>query len=142
MEGNLMKSTINDKFQRVEYFLYYIFMVVFCLFLSYYAIEVHFTFILFPVLSCTASFTAGVILVYFYKNVRVVLRILPIFTLLLTILFVGSAIAEAVQFGFHVYVLVMKSSLYFFCLLKPIEHFCQIAHKMEMLKRSWTGRQF
>ena len=130
-----MKRTLNDKFQYVEFFLYYIFMVVFCLFLSYYALEVHFTFHLFPVLSTTASFLSAIILIYFYKGVIVVKRLLPIFIVLLTILFIGSAIAEAVQFGYHTYVLVMKTSLYFFCILKPIEHYFLLLHKLGLLKK-------
>ena len=130
-----MKRTINDKFQYVEFFLYYIFMIAFCLFLSYYAIDVHFTFFLFPVLGVTASILSAIILINFYRSVIMVVRLLPIFVGLLTILFVGSAIAEAVQFGYHTYVLVMKSSLFFFCVLKPIEHFCLLVHKLRLLKK-------
>jgi ABC-type transport system involved in cytochrome c biogenesis permease component len=110
-------------------------MTAFGLFLSYYAFRIHFTFHLFPVLSMTASFLSAIILVYFYRGVLVVVRLLPIFIGLLTVLFIGSAIAEAVQFGYHTYVLVMKSSLYFFCILKPIEHYCLLLHKLERLRK-------
>ena len=130
-----VKRTLNDKFQYVEYFLYYIFMIAFCLFLSYYAIEVHFTFYLFPFLSITAAFLSVIILINFYYSVVRVIRLLPIFIGLLTVLFLGSAIAEAMQFGCHFYVLVMKSSLYFFCILKPLEHLCLLVHKMRELRK-------
>lgn len=130
-----MKRTLNDTFQYVEFFLYYIFMVAFCLFLSYYAIEVHFTFFFFPILSITAAILSVIILINFYRSVVTVVRLLPIFIGLLTVLFIGSAIAEAVQFGYHTYVLVMKSSLFFFCILKPIEHLCLLVYKMGELKR-------
>ena len=129
-----MKRTLNDKFQYIEFFLYYIFMVAFGLFLSYYAVEVHFTFFLFPVFAITASFLSAIILINFYHSVITVVRLLPVFIGLLTVLFVGSAIAEVVQFGYHTYVLVMKTSLYFFCILKPIEHLCLLVHKMGQLK--------
>lgn len=130
-----MKRTINDKFQYVEFFLYYIFMVAFCLFLAYYAVQVHFTFLLFPVLSLTASILSAIILINFYKSVWKVVKLLPIFIGLLTVLFIGSAVAEAVQFGYHTYVLIMKSSLYFFCILKPIEHLCVLVHKLYELRK-------
>lgn len=129
-----MKRTLNDKFQYVEFFLYYIFMIAFCLFLSYYAVEVHFTFFLFPVLAITAAFLSAIILINFYYSVIMVVRLLPIFIGLIIVLFVGSAIAEAVQFGYHTYVLVMKSSLFFFCILKPIEHLCLLVYKLGQLK--------
>lgn len=130
-----MKRTLNDKFQYIEFFLYYIFMVFFCLFLSYYALEVHFTFTAFPVLSAAAAVLSGVILVHFYISVPTVIRLLPMFIGLLTVLFIGSAIAEAIQFGYHTYVLIMKSSLFFFCILKPVEHLCLLVHKIGQLKR-------
>ena len=130
-----MKRTLNDKFLYIELFLYYIFMVAFCLFLSYYAIEIHFTFYLFPVLSITAAFLSAIILVNFYRSVIVVVRLLPVFIGLLIILFIGSAIAEAIQFGYHTYVLVMKASLFFFCILKPTEHLCLLVHKLGELKK-------
>jgi hypothetical protein len=109
-------------------------MIAFGLFLSYYAVEVHFTFFLFPVFAITASFLSAIILINFYHSVITVVRLLPVFIGLLTVLFVGSAITEAVQFGYHTYVLVMKTSLYFFCILKPIEHLCLLVHKMGQLK--------
>ena len=111
-----MKRTINDTFQYVEFFLYYIFMIAFCLFLSYYAVEVHFTFFLFPILAITAAVLSAVILFNFYHSVMTVVKLLPVFIGLLSVLFVGSAVAEAVQFGYHTYVLVMKTSLFFFCI--------------------------
>ena len=129
-----MKRTINDTFQYVEFFLYSIFMIAFCLFLSYYAVEVHFTFFLFPILAITAAFLSAVILFNFYHSVMTVVKLLPVFIGLLSVLFVGSAVAEAVQFGYHTYVLVMKTSLFFFCILKPIEHLCVLVHKMRLLK--------
>ena len=130
-----MKRMIRDKFQRAEFFLYYIFMVAFCLFLTYYAFRVHFTFVMFPILSLTTAILSVLLLINFYKSVIVVMRLLPIFIGLLLVLFIGSAIAEAIQFGYHTYVLIMKSSLYFFCILKPIEHLCVIVDKWEALKK-------
>lgn len=128
-----MKRTIRDKFQRIEYFLYYIFMVLFCSFLTYYALEIRFTHLIFPVLALSTAVVSTVILISFYQNVYAVEKLLPIYIVLVVIMFVGSAIVESLRFGFHTYVLVMKSSLYFFCILKPIEHLVQLKYKLRQL---------
>lgn len=128
-----MKRAIKDKFQRIEYFIYYIFMVIFCSFLTYYSLEIRFTHLIFPVLTLSTAVLSIVILTCFYRDIFAVEKLLPFFIGFVIMIFIGSAIAEAVKFGFHPYVLVMKSSLYFFCILKPTEHLIQLKYKLRQL---------
>ena len=129
-----MKRAVSDKFQRAEYLTYYIFMVQFGIFLQAYSYKVHFTTFVFPMLALTISSLSIVILYNFYKNIRLVARLLIPYLIILLMLFLGSAIWEAVAYGFHWYVLAMKSALYFFCTFQQLLHFVQLKTKLSELE--------
>ena len=130
-----MKRAVSDKFQRAEYLTYYVFMVQFGIFLSYYSFKVHFTVVVFPMFALTISLLSGVIVYNFYKNVRLVERLLIPYITILLVLFIGSAIWEAVSYGFHWYVLTMKTALYFFCTFQQLLHFVQLKTKLQELNK-------
>lgn len=129
-----MKKTVTDKLQRIEFFVYFIFMILFGFFLTYYSLALKFISIIFPIAAMTVSTLSIIILINYYKNVMLVERLLPIFISLLVFLLIGSSAAEAIRFGFHPYVLVMKGSLYLFCLWTPVKLLIQLNHKI----REWN----
>ena len=130
-----MKRVLSDKIQKSEFFTYYIFMFLFGIFLTFYSWKVNFVVIIIPILSGAISILSLIIFFNLFKDILRVKHLLIPYIILLAVLFIISAIGEAVIFGFYWYSSVMKICLYFFCIFTPVKHVCLINTKLKMLKK-------
>lgn len=130
-----MKRALRDKVLRIEFVSYYAFMTFFSAFLTYFSIELHFTHLLFPMLSMTACFLSTIILYnYYFKSAERVKNLILPYIFLIGALFITSTIVEATVYGFHWYVLIMKVSMYFLAVLIPITQYAHISHKISQYR--------
>lgn len=79
-----MKRAVSDRFQRAGYLSYYVFVIIFGLFLSYDFLVTNGISIVCTVLALTVSWLALIIVMNFYRSIRLVEYLLPS---LITVLF-------------------------------------------------------
>ena len=79
-----MKRAVSDRFQRAGYLSYYVFVIIFGLFLSYDFLVTNGISITCTILALTASWLALIIVINFYRSIRLVEYLLPS---LITVLF-------------------------------------------------------
>lgn len=136
-----MKTVITENFSKAEFFLYYIFMVVFCSFITYNSIAMGGLFLICSVLSGAGMILSIVILYsYFYKILDVKYLLIAYITIC-SLFFIASAILEIITFHINWYPLFMKISLYCFCLAVPIKHLMSLTCKLDEYKRLNNGNK-
>lgn len=129
-----MKKILDSQIEKIEFFIYYIFMIFFCFFLSINCFFYGHNFLIFSFLSGTCAFLSLIILISYYRAVFKVLYLLKVFIIILLLLFLGSAIVEAIIYNFHLYIIIMKASLYGFCFSVPIKHYIQLRNKFNDIR--------
>ena len=132
-----MKSKIfTDNVQRIEFFIYYTFMVIFCIYTAINAFVVGEIFLPFVALAGADAILSLIILISYFKHITNVPYLLIAYITLLIVTLIGSSIAECVMFGARLYVFVSKISLYLFCILTPIKHYAVLRRKLKEFERS------
>lgn len=130
-----MKTVINSRAEKFDFFLYYIFMVVFCGFTAWNAISIGGAFLPFSVVGGTCAILSAIILRSYFHHITQVRHLLQAFIVLLLLLFIGSSITEIVVFQLKVYSFTMKCALYAFCVATPIKHLRDLNKKWAEYER-------
>lgn len=123
---------VIENIQKIEYIIYYVYICLLCCFIGASSILLSFSNIIIPILSFSTAFLSMIILIKLYKNIQFSIYLLPWFIFLLFFLFTGAIIIEVINIPVNIYMLVIKISLYIFCLLTPFKHFCQIKRKLKI----------
>lgn len=129
-----MKRTINDKFQRAGYMGYYISIIILGLFLSYDFFVTDGISIICSILALTISWMGLIIVINFYRSIRLIEQILPALMIIMFQLFIISTIQEIIIHKRPLYTYGIKGTLYFFCLEQQGLHFLQIKNKLSELR--------
>lgn len=130
-----MKTVINSRAEKVDFFLYYIFMVVFCGFTAWHAISTGGAFLPYSVVGGACAILSAIILRSYFHHITQVRHLLQAFIVFLLLLFIGSSITEIVVFQVKVYPFVMKCALYAFCVATPIKHLRDLNKKWAEYER-------
>lgn len=132
-----MKTKIfTDNVQRIEFFIYYTFMIVFCFYTAFNAFVIGEIFLPFVALAGADAILSLIILISYFKHISNVPYLLIAYITLLIVTLIGSSIAECVMFGVKLYVFVSKISLYLFCILTPVKHYAVLRRKLKEFERS------
>lgn len=129
-----MKRAVSDRFQRAGYLSYYVFVIIFGLFLSYDFLVTNGISIVCTVLALTVSWLALIIVINFYRSIRLVEYLLPSLITVLFQLFIISTVQELLIQGLFWYTLGIKTALYFFCIEQQGLHFLQLKSKLSELR--------
>lgn len=110
-------------------------MMILCGFMCYNALKEDFKFIALAILSGGCAILSIIILVCYFRQIRIAKYLLSVYICLLLVLFISSAAAETISFGFKLFPFVMKATLYgFFCAIS-IKHFFILKEKLALLDK-------
>lgn len=130
-----MKLTIGNKVERIEFFVYYIVMMIWGSIILLTSLRQGSIFIPFAFLGGVAAILAAIIIFSFFRKVTQVRYLLSAFILILIITFVGSAICEIITYGFKPFSFIMKLLLYGFMVTTPLKHLAVLKEKLNLFDR-------
>ena len=117
-----MKTIVNSKIQKIEFFIYYIYMFFFNVFAIVNSIIIGSCFYILTAISGAIAILSIIILYSYYHKILHVKYLLKAYIILIIVLFIGSAVLESCFFHIKIYPFLMKISLYIFCTAIPIKH--------------------
>ena len=130
-----MKTIVNSKIQKIEFFIYYIYMFFFNVFVILNSIIIGSCFYMLTAISGAIAILSIIILYSYYHKILHVKYLLKAYIILIIILFIGSAVLEICFFNIKIYPFLMKISLYIFCTAIPIKHLFLLNNTLSALHR-------
>lgn len=137
-----MRSIItSDKVQRIEFFSYYVSMIILCGFIGLYCLFYGGVYYLLAPIAWAGSLLCIIILFSYFKKINYTQGLLKAYIILLTFLLVSSLILEILLFDIGIYPFVMKVTLYIFCISTPIKHLYLLKEKITLYRKhvEWIG---
>lgn len=130
-----MKTIVNSKIQKIEFFIYYIYMFFFNVFVILNSIIIGSCFYMLTAIGGAIAILSIIILYSYYHKILHVKYLLKAYIILIIVLFIGSAVLEICFFKIKTYPFLMKISLYIFCTAIPIKHLFLLNNTLSALRR-------
>lgn len=130
-----MKNIVDSRSEKLSFFFYYIFMIIFCAFIAWNSIKTGGAFIPYSIIGGACTFLSSIILYSYFRHIMQVQFLLKAFIFLLLILFIGSVITEFLVFHIKFYPFAMKCSLYGFCIAVPMKQLYELNRKIKAYKK-------
>ena len=103
-----MKTIVNSKIQKIEFFIYYIYMFFFNIFVILNSIIIGSCFYMLIAISGAIAILSIIILYSYYHKILHVKYLLKAYIILIIVLFIGGAVLEICFFNIKIYNFLMK----------------------------------